>query len=415
MGKELSMRKKSSIIKVPLPNERMILMLDSNLTTNLLNMEGVIVTKAENIGDSLHISIEMPRQEQICPQCGERSNRVHDYRNQQVKDIPFGRTTYLNLRKRRYVCPGCGKRFYENWPILPRYHRMTSRAITGIIEAFRSLQPASQIAKQYNVSPTTAIRYFDQVSYGRGELPEVLSIDEFKGNADGEKYQTILTAPLERKVYDILPNRKENDLIRYFKGFQNRDRVKYFVTDMNPHFKAVAKACFPKAVIVADRYHVIRQAVWAMEAVRKKEQANLPRKFRLYFKRSKWLLNKPFSKLTEEEMDRLALMFEISPRLADAYDLKNRFLHIMRLSSIEEAKPLLSAWLLDAESAHLPEFQNCVTAYRNWYNEILNSLIVPWSNGFTEGCNNKTKVLKRVCFGFRNFRRFRSRILHSFS
>ena len=46
----------------------------------------------------------------------------------------------------------------------------------------------------------------------------------------------------------------------------------------------------------------------------------------------------------------------------------------------------------------LPEFQACVTAYRNWFQEILNSMDVPWSNGFIEGCNNKTKVLKRVCF-----------------
>ena len=36
---------------------------------------------------------------------------------------------------------------------------------------------------------------------------------------------------------------------------------------------------------------------------------------------------------------------------------------------------------------------------------------VPWSNGFIEGCNNKTKVLKRVCFGMRNFSNFRKRIL----
>ncbi|MGI6040417.1 MAG: transposase, partial [Eubacteriales bacterium] len=34
------------------------------------------------------------------------------------------------------------------------------------------------------------------------------------------------------------------------------------------------------------------------------------------------------------------------------------------------------------------------------------------TNGFTEGCNNKIKVLKRISFGVRNFSRFRNRILH---
>ena len=59
----------------------------------------------------------------------------------------------------------------------------------------------------------------------------------------------------------------------------------------------------------------------------------------------------------------------------------------------------------------LPEFDDCTKAYRNWFQEILNSMDVPWANGFIEGCNNKTKVLKRICFGMRNFSNFRKRIL----
>lgn len=51
---------------------------------------------------------------------------------------------------------------------------------------------------------------------------------------------------------------------------------------------------------------------------------------------------------------------------------------------------------------------DCAKAYHNWFSEILNSMDVPWSNGFIEGCNNRTKVLKRVCFGMRNFRNFRN-------
>ncbi|WP_419029714.1 transposase, partial [Megasphaera massiliensis] len=39
-----------------------------------------------------------------------------------------------------------------------------------------------------------------------------------------------------------------------------------------------------------------------------------------------------------------------------------------------------------------------------------NGLTQVYSNGFTEGMNNKIKVLKRVAFGFRNFERFRARI-----
>ena len=43
--------------------------------------------------------------------------------------------------------------------------------------------------------------------------------------------------------------------------------------------------------------------------------------------------------------------------------------------------------------------------------KIKNSLEVPYSNGPTEGFNNKIKVLKRISFGFRNFTNFKARIL----
>ena len=180
---------------------------------------------------------------------------------------------------------------------------------------------------------------------------------------------------------------------------------------MDPHFKAVAQTCFPKATIIADRYHVIRQAIWAMENVRKAEQKRLSPKFRKYFKRSKYLLNKSLSKFTKEDMHHLSLMFEISPRPADAYKLKNYFMSVLQADP-DDAPNLLADWLLLAEDYNFIEFKPCMTAYRNWSAEILNSLRFPWSNGFTEGCNNKTKVLKRVCFGVRNFDRFRNRILH---
>lgn len=387
-------------------------MLNMNYTTEFLNLEDVIITEVKNVADQLHVSIELPRREHVCPRCGAVTDRVHDYRIQTVKDIPLGRDTYLHLRKRRYACPYCGKRFAEKNAFLPRYYRMTTRLIVTIIDAFRKVVSAAEIAVRYNISSTTALRYFDVVNYRCKKLPSVLSIDEFKGNAGGEKYQTIVTDLEQKTIADILPNRYEADLIRYFKQFPSRTEVKYFVCDMNPHFKQVAQSCFPKAVIVADRYHVVRQAVWAMENVRKNEQKKLPKRYRIYFKRSRYLLNKKKENLTEEDILRLALMFEIAPKLADAYRIKNEFIDIMRSDSSANGKQKLVDWLHSVEVMEIPEFQACTKAVHNWFREILNSMDCPWTNGFTEGCNNKTKVLKRTCYGIRNFRRLRNRILH---
>ena len=385
-------------------------MLNQDYTSKLLNLEDIIITGVENISGQLHISIELPRRKHVCPCCGAETDRVHDYRMQVVKDVPLARDTFLHLRKRRYRCD-CGKRFFEKNTFLPRYYRVTSRLVADIIFAFKKTVSAKEIGCWYNVSGVTAMRYFNLFNKKLTKLPEVISLDEFKGNSGGQKYNSIVVDPKERVVLDVLPNRFENDLVRYFSQFSNKTEVKYFICDMNPHFRQVAKICFPQATIVADKYHVIRQVYWAMEKVRKNEQNKLSSRFRKYFKRSKNLLTKRPEKLTDEEMDRLSLMFEIAPRLADAYRIKNEFLSVIRSKSSIEGKQRLIDWLFSVEVMDIPEFADCTKAYRNWFQEILNSMNVPWTNGYIEGCNNKTKVLKRVSYGMRNFNNFRKRIL----
>ena len=385
-------------------------MLMSDYTAELLNLEDVIITKVQNLSDQLHIYIELPRTKHTCPVCGATTDRVHDYRMQIIKDVPLARNTFLHLRKRRYRC-SCGKRFFEKNTFLPRYYRVTARLVSEIIFSFKKLIPATEVGSRYNVSAVTAMRYFNCFNQRVSELPQVLSLDEFKGNSGGQKYNSIVVDPEKRKVLDILPNRFETDLIKYFSQFPSKTNVKYFICDMNPHFRNVATVCFPNATIVADRYHVIRQIFWAMERVRKNEQNKLPDRHRKYFKKSRTLLMRPAEKLTEGDMDRLALMFEMAPRLADAYRLKNEFLTVIHSNSAAAGRQRLADWLFSVELMDLPEFYDCTKAYRNWFHEILNSMDVPWSNGYIEGCNNKTKVLKRVCFGMRNFNNFRKRIL----
>ena len=385
-------------------------MLNQDYTTKLLNLEDVIITKVENISDQLHISIELPRRKHTCPCCGAATDRVHDYRMQVIKDVPLARDTFLHLRKRRYRCD-CGKRFFEKNTFLPRYYRVTTRLITEIMFAFKKTISAKEIGCRYNVSSVTAMRYFNLFNQKLTVLPEVISLDEFKGNAGGQRYNSLVVDPKEKTVLDVLPNRFEGDLVKYFSQFSNKKEVKYFICDMNPHFRQVAKICFPQATIVADKYHVIRQVYWAMEKVRKNEQNKLSAHFRKYFKKSRNLLMKRTEKLTDEEMDRLSLMFEIAPRLADAYRIKNEFLTVIRSKSSLDGKQRLIDWLYSVEVMDLPEFRDCTKAYHNWFQEILNSMDVPWTNGYIEGCNNKTKVLKRVTYGMRNFSNFRKRIL----
>ena len=88
---------------------------------------------------------------------------------------------------------------------------------------------------------------------------------------------------------------------------------------------------------------------------------------------------------------------------------------IVDASNFDEARRKLKEWYLYVSVSNLPEFNYCFETISRWHDSILNSFKVPYTNAYTEGVNNKVKVLKRNAFGLRNYNRLRSRILFMMS
>ena len=387
-----------------------------NYTGDLLGIKDAVIHDVVGVGDYLvEVHLSLRRRACQCPVCDSMSDRVHDYRTQVVKGAPIGaRSLRLHYRKRRYLCTECGKRFYEPNCFVPRYHRMSAELIALVIHELASTVSMKSVACRYDISATTVARLLDYLAVGERKLPEVLSIDEFRGNTETGKFQCILTDAKQRRVVDILPGRESRHITAYLSGFsrEERNQVKVVVMDMTQGYKSIAKAYFKNAIIVADRFHYVRQVMFSLDRVRRDEQSYFGMNRRRYFKRSRKLLSKRFKELTQENQDAVAVMLSLSPRLARAHFLKEKFLHFADSPSFEEAKKRLAEWYTHVASCDLPEFNRCMETIFAWQDEILNSFKVPYTNGYTEGVNNKIKVLKRVSFGVRNFFRFRRRILH---
>lgn len=387
----------------------------SNYTENLLDLKDVIVTNIKTEGEVRYIYLELKRMPHSCPSCGSKTGHIHDYRVQPVKDIPsLGKYTILLFRKRRYSCKNCGKRIPEQTSFVSRYQRMTGRLQQYIISRFSQARSAQSIASECGCSLTTSIRMFDRVSYPLPSLPPVISIDEFKGNAGGHKFQCILTNPKKRRLLDILESRSLESLCSYFNQFDKgqKNSVKYVVMDMSGEFRSMAKAVFPQAKIVADKFHVCRQVTWAFERTRIKAQKEFGADRRKYFKRSRWIMLKRKRNLTEEEKQQLEIMLSLSEDIRNAYLLKEKFYEFMDSKNWDTARKRLKEWNLYAGVVNLPEFNKVVNTFCNWSTEILEAFRTGFTNGYTEGMNNKTKVLKRACYGVKNFRRFRNRLLY---
>lgn len=392
-------------------------MLQDNYTQNLPLFKGLTVKyfRENEQKEGFEAFIEMPVKEHRCPHCGHTTTYIKDYRLQTVKDLTVaGKPLIVTVRKRRYICKECNSTFTENNPYIKRYCHFPQRFYFESIKETLTLQSFTSIARKVGVSVSSIIRWFDNINYPKAELPSCIAIDEFKGNADGEKFQCNLSDPVKRKIIDILPNRDSEDLCKHFLEYtyDERAKVKKVVMDLSTLFRSVAKQLFPEAKIIADKFHVIRVVINSLENVRKRIQKEFHEAKRKWFKRSRHLLLKPEYKLTDEDKIELNRMLNSSPELEKAWLLKEKFYEIFRKVTRTEAKKELRDWLLLANQLSIPEFKHCITTFTNWRTEIANIIGENVSNGFIEGSNNKIKVLKRISFGVQNFKRFRNRILN---
>ena len=154
----------------------------NDYSAKLPEMEGIQIENLEETEKEIVLQISLERSTQKCKRCGAETDRIHDYRIRQVRDLELrGKPLRLLYRRRRYACPVCGKRFAEKNAFVGRYMRFTHR----------------------------------------------------KGNAGGELFQCIITDPQNRSVFDILPSRTVGTIQNYLRSFSNRKEVKYVIMDMN--------------------------------------------------------------------------------------------------------------------------------------------------------------------------------------
>ena len=99
--------------------------------------------------------------------------------------------------------------------------------------------------------------------------------------------------------------------------------------------------------------------------------------------------------------------------LRRGYQLKKLFLDIIHHSELNDVKRQLLCWIDLCRESKIEEMIEASNTIDNWLEYIVNSFIDKrLANGFTEGLNNKIKVIKRIGFGYKTFSFFRLRLLY---
>ena len=96
------------------------------------------------------------------------------------------------------------------------------------------------------------MRYFKKLKISdTKESTQVIHLDEFKGNADNEKYQLAVYNG-ERELLTVLKDRKSSTIRAYLESLE--EKPEKIAIDLSMQFRNVVKTTLPNAKIIADKY-----------------------------------------------------------------------------------------------------------------------------------------------------------------
>lgn len=207
-------------------------------------------------------------------------------------------------------------------------------------------------------------------------------------------------------MIEVIDSHQQEDIIETLKQqpIEVRAKVEEVSVDMWGGFPKVVKEVFPNAVVVIDRFHVMKAVNEELNKIR--------RQAKIFDRGSKFLLLKNGKDLTPEETEKLELILQKSKRLEKAYRWKEEFRAIYEQPlTIEEGKRQIQGWLDKARAV----YSEAITTIRNHLDGISNYFRNRTTSGAMEGINNRIKLIKRQAYGFVNFNNFRERLLACFS
>ena len=444
-----------------------------NSITDLLNLEDldIIISDIQIQGTTKTLTLETLPCTHFCPSCGFK---MHS-RGIKKRTInhPIFQDNYalvLILKQRRWRCtnPECRYDISESFRFVNKNRRTTNATDMLIVDAYRNLMETSvSIANRFHVSDTYAHEVFDRyVKMDRLPLTDAISIDEVFLDMDEYcKYALLIQDFHTGDPIDLLRSRRVSVTEPYFVSIppEERNAVKYLVSDMYNQYIAYVDKYFPNAVPVVDSFHVIQWITrlidnYIRQLLKKYRQRDRElaeqRSIELQkpvspqlsnevylLQKYRWLILSSISNIKYHADPRMDshfrclmntydyedALFRMDPRLKDFRDLKELYIQFNNRNGgkpIEARKELdgLISIYQNSEYEIFREFGSLLEKYKD---PIINSFIMVekhghgkvydsrLSNGPMESINRKVKDLKRLGRGFLNFEHFRNRFLYA--
>lgn len=373
--------------------------------------------KVNAVQSGFNVIIEASSKEEVtCIHCKSTNLRKKDTFIRKLRHISFGeRISELHLKSHKFKCLDCSRYFNQRFRgILPR-KRSTEQFRKEVAKKHHDGITQKTLSRRLRLSCSTVEKWYQEFIYLENQkfkaakCPSVIGIDEhFFTKKKG--YATTIADLSKRKVFDVTLGRSEKSLGPYLSRLEGRSNVKVVLMDLSETYRSIVRKYFSNALIVADRFHVVRLINHHFMNVWKKLDPNgkYNRGLLSLMRRHAW-------KLKADQKHRLSIYLGSIPGLRAVYEFKQRLNWLMGLKTLRA----------DQCSQYIPEFLEAIAKLKgsgfepmrklgrtldSWKEEIVRMWRFSKTNSITEGLHNKMEMLSRRAFGFRNFNNYRLRV-----
>lgn len=277
-------------------------------------------------------------------------------------------------------------------------------------------------------------------------MGEEMAIDE--KHIDGEFY-SVLTNKATGKIALLAETVRSAEIGEILRPYLTRRfEVKVLTRDLANRYDWVGRTCFPNAMQVADKFHIIRQALDQLQAHRisfrqalltqrrkawqehKKHKKSTPFTFKEdklahgethleLLARSRYLLFKFPSQWSQSQQARAQILFSHYPSIKTAYQLVCRFRRWYHKRFVGTSRQLLSerlrTWYALVDQADILEINNFKSLVERHQGVILNYFVQGHTNAIAEANNRKLNTFIRANQGIKDKDFFFFRIKKYFS
>jgi len=386
-----------------------------------LDIPDVRVLQTELTKDGeLILTVESTLTTTTCRRCGRTISQRHGLDEPRLlRHLPsFGRVVYLRIRPKRFCCPWC-----EGHPTTTQQldwydpNALHTKAYERHLIVQLVNSTISDVEAKEDVTYAALEGILDRwiatsVEWQTLEPFATLGIDEIallKGHRDFVAIISAQTDAGELHVLAVLPDRLKATLLAWLLSMPDaiRAHITTVCTDIWEGYITAVEEVLPNAMIVLDRFHVIRHARDGVDTLRKQEvrrlKKELPKDAAHGFKHTLWPFRKRFDALEMAEQERLETLLASSPPLRQAYVLREQLTCIFDTArSKADGLRRLRLWRRRVEKSELTCFDAFLSLLDRWLDLVANYFISHHTSSFVEGLNNKLKVLKRRCYGLGN-------------